>query len=212
METSLFKTRIQAILCIGWIQSYFSKPENEDCVAVLGISGGKDSTVAAALCAEALGKDRVIGVLMPNGIQGDFEDSLKVIKTLGIKSVCVNIQKPYESIIEEISDNVIKCSEQTKINLAPRLRMSTLFAVAQSVKGRVVCTSNKSEYKIGYYTMFGDDCGYFAPLRHWLCREVIEVGKSLGLPNELLDKAPSDGLSGKSDEDVFGFTYNELDA
>lgn len=218
-----FYPKIEAEMCIQWIKNYFTGP-NEGCNAVIGISGGKDSTIAAALCVEALGADRVIGVMMPNGAQSDIQDARDVIEFLGIKSLEVNIKEAWYSIASQID---LQCSEyvavqgqleksggvtkQAKINLSPRLRMSTLFAVAQSMNGRVCCTSNYSEYMIGYFTMFGDSCGHFAPLRNWTATEVIEIGKVLDLPNPWVIKPPSDGISGKSDEDAFGFTYKDLD-
>ena len=191
---------------------------------MIGISGGKDSTIAAALCVEALGADRVIGVMMPNGTQSDIQDAKDVIEFLGIKSLEVNIKDAWSSIVGQID---YQCSEyipvqgesarfggitkQAEINLAPRLRMSALFAVAQSMNGRVCCTSNYSEYMIGYFTLFGDSCGHFAPLRNWTATEVVQVGEALDLPNPWVVKPPSDGISGKNDEEAFGFTYEELD-
>lgn len=212
----VFYPKIEAEMCIQWIKNYFTGP-NEGCNAVIGISGGKDSTIAAALCVEALGADRVIGVMMPNGIQSDIQDARDVIEFLGIKSFEVNIKDAWCSIVSQIHNQnrfgtiEKQVPEQAKINLSPRLRMSTLFAVAQTMNGRVCCTSNYSEYMIGYFTMFGDSCGHFAPLRNWTATEVIEIGKVLDLPNPWVVKPPSDGISGLSDEEAVGFTYEELD-
>lgn len=218
-----FYPKIEAEMCIQWIKNYFTGP-NEGCNVVIGISGGKDSTIAAALCVEALGADRVIGVMMPNGTQSDIQDAKDVIEFLGIKSLEVNIKDAWSSIVGQID---YQCSEyipvqgesvrfggitkQAEINLAPRLRMSALFAVAQSMNGRVCCTSNYSEYMIGYFTLFGDSCGHFAPLRNWTATEVVQVGEVLDLPNPWVVKPPSDGISGLSDEEAFGFTYKDLD-
>jgi len=194
---------------IVWLQEIFAA-NGPDCKAVLGISGGKDSTIAAALCAEALGKERVFGVLMPNGQQHDIEDSHAVVKHLGIGFCEINIQKPYQAILEEISQKM-PVSEQTKINLAPRLRMATLYAVSQSVNGRVINTSNLSEIWVGYSTRYGDSAGDFAPLANLTVTELRQVGHALGLPAYLVEKKPEDGLSGKSDEEKMGFSYRDLD-
>lgn len=192
--------------CVNDIKQWFDI-NGKDCNAVIGISGGKDSTIVAALCVEALGRDRVIGVMMPNGVQKDINDSKKVIEHLGIKSYEVNIGGSYDNLIATI----MPVTEQTRINLAPRLRMATLYAVSQSNNGRVINTSNASEGFVGYCTRYGDNVGDYAPLVSLLCGEVIELGKVLDLPLDLVVKAPSDGLTGMSDEDKMGFTYEDLD-
>ena len=184
--------------------------EEGDHIAV-GISGGKDSTIAAALCVEALGADRVIGVLMPNGIQRDICFADMVCDHLGIKRYEINIKDMYNDITMGVQLAGIKLSEQTRINISPRLRMTTLFAVAQSLNGRVSCNSNLSETYIGYSTIFGDSAGSFAPLKNLTKTEVKLIAKELGLPMMLVEKEPSDGLCGKTDEDSFGFTYSVLD-
>jgi len=196
---------------IKWIQDWFEK-NGKGCNAVIGISGGKDSTVCAGLLVKALGKDRVIGVLMPNGIQSDIKDSEKICEFLGIKKYIVNIAGAYEDILQYLRiDNEIEVSKQTKENLPPRLRMSTLYAISQSVNGRVCNTCNLSEDWVGYSTRYGDSVGDFSPLSNYTVTEVKEIGHYLDLPTELVDKTPSDGLCGKSDEDNLGFTYAELD-
>lgn len=194
---------------IQWIRDCF-ETNGKGCNAVLGISGGKDSTIAAALCVEALGKDRVIGVMMPNGVQSDIADSQAVCQHLGIQNFEINIQDAYNAISAQVGAK-ISLTEQSKINLAPRLRMSTLYAVAQSLNGRVINTSNKSEAWIGYSTRYGDGVGDFAPLLNLTATEVIALGKELNLPEYLVVKAPADGLTGKTDEDKLGFTYQALD-
>lgn len=194
---------------IQWIRDCFEN-NGKGCNAVLGISGGKDSTIAAALCVEALGKERVVGVMMPNGVQGDIADSQAVCRHLGIQNFEINIQEAYNAISAQVSAN-IPLTQQSQINLAPRLRMSTLYAVAQSVNGRVINTSNKSEAWIGYSTRYGDGVGDFAPLLNLTATEVIALGKELNLPEYLVVKAPADGLTGKTDEDKLGFTYAALD-
>ncbi len=195
--------------CVEWIKKFFEE-NGKDCNAVVGISGGKDSSVAAALCVEALGKERVIGVLMPCGVQGDISCSYQLVDHLGIKSYTINIGETLDMLKENISE-VVPLSNQSVVNLPPRIRMSTLYAVSQSVNGRVVNTCNLSEDWVGYSTRYGDAAGDFSPLCNLTVAEVKEIGRVLGLPNELVDKVPIDGLCGKTDEDNLGFTYAELD-
>jgi len=193
----------------NWIVDFFEK-NGKGCNAVLGISGGKDSSVAAALCVKALGKDRVIGVLMPNGVQSDIADAQKLVAHLGIKSYTVNIKEGFDGIVGAITKD-LELTEQARVNLAPRLRMSTVYAVSQCCNGRVVNTCNLSEDWVGYSTRYGDSVGDFSPLSHLTVTEVKQIGKELGLPIDLVEKVPSDGLSGKTDEDNLGFTYAVLD-
>ena len=196
---------------IKWIQNWFDK-NGKGCNAVIGISGGKDSTVCAGLLVKALGKDRVIGVLMPNGEQSDIADSHKVVNFLDIKYYTINIQEAYDSILKYMNfHDGLNVSRQTEENLPPRLRMSTLYAISQSVNGRVCNTCNLSEDWVGYSTRYGDSVGDFSPLSNYTVTEVKEIGHYLGLLSELVDKTPADGLCGKSDEDNLGFTYTELD-
>ena len=195
--------------CIEWIREFFEE-NGKGCNAVLGISGGKDSSVVAALLVEALGKDRVIGVLMPNGEQADIDMAKLLVNHLGIKYYVVNIKEAYEGIVNAFPEE-LEMSKQTKINLAPRLRMSTVYAVSQSVNGRVANTCNLSEDWVGYSTRYGDSVGDFSPCSHFTVQEVKEIGRILGLPEVLIEKAPSDGLCGKTDEDNLGFTYAVLD-
>lgn len=200
---------------VKWIREFF-EINGKGCNAVLGISGGKDSSVAAALCVEALGKDRVIGVLMPNGEQSDIDMSKLLVEHLGIKNIIVNIADGYNGLLNAIKDGETKTmnldlSNQTLINLAPRLRMATVYAVSQSMNGRVVNTCNLSEDWVGYSTRYGDAAGDFSPLSHFTVQEVKALGRACGLPEVLVEKAPSDGLCGKTDEDNLGFTYAMLD-
>lgn len=194
---------------VKWIRDWFEK-NGKGCNAVIGISGGKDSSVVAALCVEALGVDRVIGVLMPNGVQPDIDCSQQLVKHLGIKHFTVNIQKAYDGLLESFPEE-IEISRQTKINLAPRIRMSTLYAISQSNNGRVANTCNLSENWVGYSTKYGDDAGDFSPLGKITVQEVKAIGRLLKLPENLIEKAPSDGLTNKTDEDNLGFTYAMLD-
>ena len=164
--------------------------------------------MVAALCAEALGKDRVVGVLMPCGEQKDIDMAELLVSHLGIRSYTVNIKDAVEAIRREIP---IELSDQSRINLPPRVRMATLYAVSQSVNGRVANTCNLSEDWVGYSTRYGDAAGDFSPCSGLTVAEVKEIGGLLGLPAVLVDKVPSDGLCGKTDEDNLGFTYAELD-
>lgn len=195
---------------VKWIQDWFEE-NGKGCNAVLGISGGKDSTIAAALCAKALGKERVIGVLLPNGIQPDMDDSLAVCDFLGIKRYIINIKDGVEATYRQLEENGIVISEQTRINTPPRERTKNIRAVCQSQNGRMVNTCNYSEDYIGYFTIGGDGDGDFAPLGNLTATEVVAIGHYLGLPDYLTEKTPSDGLCGKTDEDNFGFTYKALD-
>jgi NAD+ synthase len=193
---------------VEWIREWFQQ-NGPDCEAIIGISGGKDSSVVAALCAEALGKERVFGVLMPDGGQSDIGDAYAICKFLGIPHIEVNIEDTTYAVLHSIlrANREFRFSEQAMINLPPRVRMTTLYAISQTIGGRVACTDNLSESWIGYSTRWGDNVGDFAPLANLTSDEVIAVGRACGLPDWAIYKAPSDGLTGKTDEDNFGFTY-----
>lgn len=194
-----------------WIRDWFEE-NGRDCNAIVGISGGKDSSVAAALCVRALGVDRVIGVLMPNGEQSDIAMSRLLVEHLGIRHFVVNIHDGYQGLLGEVRRQLGDVSRDTEINLAPRLRMATLYAVAQSNNGRVANTCNLSEDWVGYSTRYGDSAGDFSPLSMLCVREVKALGRELGLPECLVEKVPIDGLCGQTDEEKLGFTYATLDA
>ena len=196
--------------CIQWIKHFFEK-NGKDCMAVVGISGGKDSSVVAALCVEALGKDRVIGVLMPQGEQSDIEYSKMLVNFLDITRITCNIEGAVNEVLESF-EGVVSPTPQTTTNLPARIRMATLYAISQSVNGRVANTCNLSEDWVGYATKYGDAAGDFSPLSQLTVTEVKAIGRELGIPSELVDKTPTDGLCGKTDEDNLGFTYAELDA
>lgn len=198
-----------------WLRNWFEE-NGKGCNAILGISGGKDSTVAAALCVEALGKDRVYGVMMPNGEQKDIADSIRVCKLLGIKNTTRNIEKVVRAEEELVRGGInhlgeTELSNQTLINIPPRIRMTTLYGISQSMNGRVINTCNLSEEWVGYSTRWGDSVGDVGPLLDLTVEEVRKVGLELGLPYDLVYKTPSDGLCGKTDEDSLGFTYADLD-
>lgn len=205
----MFDAKVVKDECVNWIRDFFEK-NGKGCNAVIGISGGKDSSIAAALCVEALGKDRVIGVLMPKGVQHDIDKAYLLVNHLGIKHYEVNIQKAYDSIVNAMPDG-FELSTQSITNLPPRIRMTTLYAVSQSVNGRVVNTCNLSEDYVGYSTRYGDSVGDFSPMSNLTVTEVKQIGYELGLPAELIEKVPIDGLCGKTDEENLGFTYAELD-
>lgn len=193
--------------CVNWIREFFEE-NGKGCNAVVGISGGKDSSIVAALCVEALGKDRVIGVLMPCGEQHDIAMAQLLVDTLGIKHFVVNIKDAVEGLTNSIP---FELSTQSRTNLPPRIRMSTLYAVAQSNNGRVANTCNLSEDWVGYATRYGDAAGDFSPCSNLTVQEMKQIGRILGLPDVLVDKVPIDGLCGKTDEENLGFTYAELD-
>lgn len=213
-----YKFNVQEVTkdVVEWIRHFFLFNGN-GCNAIISISGGKDSSVVAALCVEALGKDRVIGVLMPDVNQDDIEYSYKLCRHLGIDYITCNIGDAVNSVINSIKTGMIfqhikpfEISGQTMTNLPARIRMATLYAISQSNNGRVANTCNLSEDWIGWSTRYGDAAGDFAPIAGLTSDEVVAVGEYLGLPKELTRKVPSDGLTDKTDEDNFGFTYEVL--
>lgn len=204
-----FDVKKAANACIEWIIDWFSK-NGPGCNAVLGISGGKDSSVTAALLVKALGKERVFGVLMPQGVQPDIDYSVDLCDFLEIDRITVNIKDAVDSITNTISRE-IPISDFTKFNLPSRIRMATVYAVAQSKNGRVANTCNLSEDWVGYSTRYGDSVGDFSPLSNFTVTEVKAIGRYLGLPEKFIEKPPIDGLCGKTDEENLGFTYDTLD-
>lgn len=195
--------------CVAWIRKFFEE-NGPGCNAVVGISGGKDSSVAAALCVEALGKERVIGVLMPQGQQHDIDMAFMLVEHLGIRHYVVNIQDAVNGILQNLPKEM-EVTAQTVQNIPPRVRMTTLYAISQSHNGRVVNTCNLSEDWVGYSTRYGDSVGDFSPMSNLTVTEVKQIGHLLGLPSALVEKTPIDGLCGKTDEENLGFTYAELD-
>ncbi len=193
--------------CVAWIREFFEQ-NGKGCNAVVGISGGKDSSIVAALCVEALGRERVIGVLMPCGVQHDIDMARLLVNHLGIRPYEINIEGAVQGVKSAIP---FELSEQSRINLNPRIRMAVLYAVSQSHNGRVANTCNLSEDWVGYSTRYGDAAGDFSPCSHLTVQEMKQIGRELGLPEVLVDKTPIDGLCGKTDEENLGFTYAELD-
>ena len=196
---------------VEWIRAFFDA-NGKDCKAVVAISGGKDSSVTAALCVEALGKDRVFGVLLPNGVQADIDMSMLLVNHLGIEHAIINIKDSFEGLTGELKEKLpVEVSKQTLTNLPARLRMAATYAVSQSLNGRVANTCNLSEDWVGYSTRYGDAAGDFSPLSRLTVQEVKAVGRELGLPEVLVGKVPIDGLSGLTDEQNLGFSYETLD-
>ena len=187
---------------------------------VLGISGGKDSTVTAALCARALGRDNVYGVMMPDGVQTDIEDSRQVCRALGIRTKTVNIGPMHEALLQGIAANEasgtdfpVAFSRESNVNVGPRLRMTALRYITQALGARLAGTGNLSEKTVGYCTKDGDTSCDFAVLGMLTSVEVVQVGLTMEeLPRELVQKTPADGLSGFSDEERLGLKYADIHA
>lgn len=185
---------------------------------VLGVSGGKDSTIVAMLAKKVFGNE-VLGVIMPNGQQKDIDDAIKVCEQLDLNFRIVNIEDAYKHLINSIEYCPglagLEISDKAKTNIPPRLRMTTLYAIAQTLGYRVIGTGNRSERAIGWFTKYGDGGCDFNPIAHLTCTEVVQLGqylcKEFGLDEQLIIKPPADGLTGKSDEENFGFTYEQLD-
>ena len=193
------------------IRQYFYV-NGPDSKAVIGISGGKDSTIAAALLCKALGRDKVFGVIMPNHEMRDQPIAEEVCEHLGIEYRIINIGETCEELYKVLRLNDVNC-EDAKIysNVPARVRMITLYAVAAAIGGRVINTSNLTEALLGYSTKYGDGAGDFGILRDYYVSEVILLGEELGLPDKFVHKAPDDGMSGKTDEEALGFTYKVAD-
>jgi len=196
---------------VEWIAEYFSSNAAPETRAVIGISGGKDSSVAAALCVEALGKARVLGVLMPKGEQHDIDMAFDLCRVLDIEHVVINIEKAVDALYNEVRAAGWALNDAASFNTPARIRMTTLYAVSAIVGGRVANTSNLSEDWVGYATKFGDAAGDFSPLSNLTVTEVKAVGRELALASRFIDKVPIDGLCGKTDEENLGFTYEALD-
>jgi len=180
---------------ISWIKDYFDQNATPETKAVIGISGGKDSSIAAALCKEALGTDRVLGVLMPDGEQHDIEIAYDICNTLGIPYIEINIKNSRESLYQEIEKAGLRLNNNASSNTPARFRMTTLYAVSAIVGGRVVNTSNLSEDWVGYSTKYGDMAGDFSPLSDLTVTEVKAVGRELGLEPKLRLSTATEALT-----------------
>ena len=193
--------------------------------AVIGISGGKDSTVVAGLLCAAIGRENVLGVMIPDGTQKDISDSKRVCEHLKINNVEVNIgaiTSRFNELIHDIDKSHVKEARAEKFprpradftrrttNIPPRVRMTLLYAIAQNYDGRVINTTNASEAYVGWGTLYGDTVGDFAPIKNLFVDEVIALGKMLRLPDDLVEKRPSDGLTDKTDEENLGFSYADV--
>lgn len=187
-----------------WLDEYVQKSRMNK--AVLGISGGKDSTIVAKLLVDFLGKDNVFGLLMPNGVQKDINDSIRVVELLDIGYETININDAYTAVVDMISF----VSSEAKINIAPRIRMTTLYTWGQTYGYRVAGTGNLSERMVGYTTKFGDNASDFNLIGNFTSLEVMRIGEELGLPLDLVYKTPADGLTGSTDEQILGVTYIEI--
>ena len=195
---------------IEWVKNLFEEkfPDKNCCIA---LSGGKDSSVVAAICVAALGKDRVKAIMLPHHVQSDIDCSVLCANHLGIEYKVVNIGATVDSIITEMEAKGVKITEQAIVNVPARVRMTELYFYSQCNNGIPSCNCNFSEDWVGYATFGGDGFGSFAPLSQLTVSEVKAIGRELGLPSELVDKTPTDGLCGKTDEDNLGFTYDTLD-
>lgn len=205
-----FDAKYQSEKIVEWIRDWFENHSGNAKGIVVGISGGKDSTVVAALCAKAIGRDNVFGVLMPNNHQSDIEDSIKVCQTIGIGYKIVNIGDIYAEILSTLRLGDISLSFHTRTNIPPRIRMTVLYAIGQELGYRVAGTGNASETFVGYFTKWGDGAYDFNPIANLTVEQVVAVGDALRLPYELVHKTPSDGLCGKSDEENLGFSYEDV--
>ena len=215
-KTIEFDPAKQVLEIENFIKDYFVQNGTSTTKAVIGISGGKDSTVAAALLVRALGPSRVVGVLMPQGKQKDIEDARQVCKILGIPSYEINIESACDALYAAIDesyayDHCVKNNTMITTNTPARIRMTTLYTIAAAVGGRVCNTGNASEAFIGYTTKYGDLAGDFALLKNLTVREVYAIGDYLELPMFLVHKHPADGMSGKTDEDNTGIPYDAID-
>lgn len=197
--------------CVAWIKNLFDTNWSASTNCCVALSGGKDSSIVAALAVKALGQNRVKGLLLPQHEQHDISYSIKCAEFLGIEYKIVNIGSAVDAIIEEMKKSGITPTTQAITNVPPRVRMTELYFYAQCVNGIPSCNCNLSEDWVGYSTYGGDGFGSFAPLSHLTVTEVKQMGYELGLPKELIEKPPIDGLCGKTDEDNLGFTYAVLD-
>lgn len=194
---------------IAWIKEYVEKTKAKG--VVIGNSGGKDSAVVLAMATKALGKEKVLAISMPcNSISGDFEDARLVADTFGVKFLKIDLTSTYRELEKEISLTK-KLTEEAKINIKPRLRMMSLYAIAQTLNYLVIGTGNLCERMVGYTTKWGDSACDFNPIGNFTVKEVLAIGELLNVPEEILSKAPNDGLGGLTDEEKMGIKYSQIE-
>lgn len=208
----LEKERLQQEMenAIKWIGQYI---ENSGAKGiVIGNSGGKDSATVLAMAVKAIGKENVVAVSMPcNSKSCDLEDAELVAKTFDVKSIKVDLSKTYEEMEREINTQLVKnLSKEAIINIKPRLRMTTLYGIAQTLGYLVIGTGNLCEVMVGYTTKWGDNSSDFNPIGNFTVDEVLEIGQVLGVPEKILKKAPNDGLGGLTDEEKMGIKYSQI--
>lgn len=199
---------------INWIREYVESSHAKG--VVIGNSGGKDSATVLALASKALGKDRVLAIGMPcNSIPQDLDDAQLVANTFGVRMIEINLTNPYDlyeqTLIDSLDNNDIKLINESKVNIKPRLRMTTLYAVAQSLGYLVIGTGNLCEAMVGYTTKWGDNASDFNPLGNFTVDEVRFIGSYLGVPDQIVHKAPADGLGRQTDEEKLGVTYKQIE-
>lgn len=206
-----FNAKKESDKCVFWIKNWFENESGGAKGIVIGVSGGKDSTIATKLCVKAIGREKVFGVIMPNGEQNDLNDAISVCETIGIDYRIANIGYICNAIDKLCSKSNGSISDESKINIAPRIRMTILYAIGQTLGYRVCGTENACEKFVGYTTKWGDSACDFNPLANFKVSEVIAIGDELGLPYELVHKTPADGLTSMSDEEKLGVTYAEIE-
>lgn len=195
---------------IRWIKEYVEKAGAKG--VVIGNSGGKDSATVLAMATKAIGKDKVVAVSMPcYSNNNDFEDAKLVAKSFGVNFIKVDLSNSYTEMEKEINMQLGKeLSKEATINMKPRLRMTTLYGIAQTLGYLVIGTGNLCEAMVGYTTKWGDNSSDFNPIGNFTVEEVLEIGKYLGVPEKILKKAPNDGLGGQTDEEKMGIKYSQI--
>lgn len=193
-----------------WIYEKVSTSGKEG--GIVGLSGGIDSAVVAAILNKVFGQ-KMLAVLMPchSGSQ-DLDDAMLVVDAFGLPWIKVDLSETYDSLIRAIPYQVSSKPGLHLSNMKPRLRMTTLYCLGQE-KNLIVCgTGNRAELAMGYFTKYGDSGVDILPLADLLKGEVILIAKELGVPPGIIKKPPSAGLwPGQTDEDELGLTYNQID-
>lgn len=208
------KLEQEAENAIRWIKQYVEKTGAKG--IVVGNSGGKDSATVIGMATKAIGKERVVAISMPcYSNRDDFEDAKLVADTFGVKFLTVDLSNCYEEMEREIKSELSKIeikelSKEATINIKPRLRMTTLYGIAQTLGYLVIGTGNLCEAMVGYTTKWGDSASDFNPIGNFTVEEVLEIGKYIGVPEKILKKAPNDGLGGQTDEEKMGITYHQI--